>query len=44
MIEKLRSLLFEPHYPNRYVGRHRLPSSLPVISITVRRPRDASVI
>jgi hypothetical protein len=43
MIEKLHKLLFEPHCPVRYVGRHRAPSALPTISISVRRSRSTSV-
>lgn len=43
MIEKLHKMLFEPRYPVRYVGRHRAPSSLPALNISVRRNRSASV-
>lgn len=43
MIEKLHKLMFEPRYPVRYVGRHRAPSALPMISIAVRRTRSTSV-
>lgn len=42
MIDKLHRLLFEPRYPVRYVGRHRAPSTLPIISISVRRSRSAA--
>jgi hypothetical protein len=35
MIETLRQLFFDPH-TSRYVGRHRAPSSMPVIALTVR--------
>lgn len=38
MIEKLRSLLFEPRTPQRYIGRHRAVPTYPVITITVHRP------
>ena len=38
MIAKLRSLLFEPTYPQRYIGRHRAPNQYPVITITLQRP------
>ena len=43
MIEKLHKLLFEPNHPVRYIGRHRAPSGLPSLTITVRRNRSASV-
>ncbi|GAA1609496.1 hypothetical protein ACFQY4_00755 [Catellatospora bangladeshensis] len=43
MIDKLHRLLFEPRYPVRYVGRHRAPHTLPMISISVRRSRSATV-
>jgi hypothetical protein len=43
MIEKLRALLFEPHYPQRYIGRHRAPNSAPIVNMATRRPRSASV-
>lgn len=42
MIEKLRTLLFEPRYPQRYVGRHRMPVGVPVITLHVRRPHRLS--
>jgi hypothetical protein len=34
MIEMLRTLFFEPRYPQRYVGRHR---ARPVLALGVRR-------
>ena len=40
MIEKLNRL-FEPRYPRRYIGRHRAGSSVPQISLVLRRTRDA---
>ncbi|MEV4415480.1 hypothetical protein [Catellatospora sp. NPDC049609] len=43
MIDKLHRLLFEPRYPVRYIGRHRAPSALPMLTISVRRSRSASV-
>lgn len=39
MIDMLRSLLFDPR-PPRYIGRHRAPSGLPVITVTLRRRGD----
>lgn len=42
MIEKLRSMIFEPRYPAGYIGRHRAPSALPMITITLRRPTRVS--
>lgn len=43
MISKLRSMLFEPRYPQRYIGRHRAPNTYPVVTITLRRsPRGIS--
>jgi hypothetical protein len=38
MLDRLRSLLFEPRYPQRYIGRHRAPNGTPVISMSVHRP------
>ncbi len=43
MIDKLHKLMFEPRYPVRYVGRHRAPSTLPMLGIPLRRGRAASV-
>lgn len=43
MIENLRKMLFEPRYPVRYIGRHRAPSALPALSLSVRRNRSTSV-
>lgn len=37
MIENLRRMLLEPRHPHRYIGRHRMPSGLPIISISIRR-------
>ncbi len=37
MFEKLRSLLFEPHYPPRYIGRHRLPTGQPGFTMSPGR-------
>lgn len=42
MIEKLRTLLFEPRYPQRYVGRHRMQAGVPVVTLNVRRPHRLS--
>ncbi|MBV1853318.1 hypothetical protein [Catellatospora tritici] len=45
MIEKLHKLLFEPRYPVRYVGRHRMvgqPFSLPQLSVSLRRSRTTT--
>jgi hypothetical protein len=36
MIEKIRTLFFEPRYPQRYIGRHRA-RMLPFITVSVRR-------
>lgn len=43
MIEKLRSLLFEPRTPQRYIGRHRATPTYPVITITLQRPSNGTV-
>ncbi|MDI1464226.1 hypothetical protein QEZ54_24935 [Catellatospora sp. KI3] len=45
MIETLQKMLFEPRYPVRYVGRHRMaaqPFSLPQLSISLRRSRSTA--
>jgi len=34
MIDKIRTLFFEPRYPHRYVGRHR---ARPFLSVAARR-------
>ena len=43
MIENLRRMIFEPRYPQRYIGRHRMPSGLPSIAVPFRRPGDVAV-
>lgn len=41
MIETLMNRLFEPRYPRRYVGKHRAASTLPQLTVVVRRRQDA---
>ncbi len=42
MFEKLRALLFEPHYPQRYIGRHRLQPGQPALTLSVTIGRGLS--
>lgn len=38
MLDRLRALLFEPRYPQRYIGRHRAAHGTPVVAMSVKRP------
>jgi hypothetical protein len=42
MIESLRRMIFGPRYPQRYIGRHRMPNGLPNIAISFRRSGDVA--
>lgn len=43
-MKDLIARLFEPRFPGRYIGRHRAPSALPMLSARQSRPESAHVV
>lgn len=42
MFEKLCALLFEPHYPQRYIGRHRVQPGHPMFTMNAAAIRGVT--
>lgn len=40
-MKELIARLFEPRYPARYIGRHRAPSAIPMLSAPRHSRADA---